>query len=104
MLALCYRWHHVATALRRCPGFHTFGGPFVEASGRELFVASAEGLRHIVSGYRLLRQWATALGLYLASSDRYETRSSSVILPLRWSLIFWVISGSCVLLPSTPII
>jgi hypothetical protein len=56
MLALCYRWHHVATALRHCPGFHTFSGPFVEASATEPLFASAEGASPHRQGHRLLRQ------------------------------------------------
>lgn len=35
----------------------SFCGPFIEVIGRESFLASAGGLRRIVKGHRLLRQW-----------------------------------------------
>jgi hypothetical protein len=35
----------------------SFQGPFIEATGRGSFLSSAEGLRRIVRGHRLLRQW-----------------------------------------------
>jgi hypothetical protein len=35
----------------------SFHGPFIEATGRGSFLSSAEGLRGIVKGHRLLRQW-----------------------------------------------
>jgi hypothetical protein len=36
----------------------SFSGPFVEVDGRDAFFASADGLRRIVRGHRLLAQWA----------------------------------------------
>lgn len=35
----------------------SFRGPFIEATGKESFLTSADGLRRIVKGHRLLRQW-----------------------------------------------
>jgi predicted SnoaL-like aldol condensation-catalyzing enzyme len=34
-----------------------FEGPFVKVAGRDAFLRSAEGLKKIVRGHRLLRQW-----------------------------------------------
>lgn len=36
----------------------SFHGPFVQVRGREAFLDSAAGLKPIVRGHRLLRQWA----------------------------------------------
>jgi len=36
----------------------SFHGPFVQLRGREAFLHSAAGLKPIVRGHRLLRQWA----------------------------------------------
>lgn len=36
----------------------SFHGPFVQLSGRDPFLDSAAGLKPIVRGHRLLRQWA----------------------------------------------
>jgi len=35
----------------------SFRGPFIEVSGLDAFLASAEGLRRICNGHRLLHQW-----------------------------------------------
>jgi ketosteroid isomerase-like protein len=35
----------------------TFEGPFVKVSGRDDFLQSAQGLKPVVAGHRLLRQW-----------------------------------------------
>ena len=35
----------------------TFRGPFVEVDNAEAFLASAQPLRSIVSGHRLIKQW-----------------------------------------------
>jgi SnoaL-like domain len=35
----------------------SFRGPFLQVDGKEQFFAGAEGLRQIVRGHRLLRQW-----------------------------------------------
>jgi predicted SnoaL-like aldol condensation-catalyzing enzyme len=35
----------------------SFRGPFVQVTGQEAFFASAAGLRPIVRGHRLVRQW-----------------------------------------------
>ncbi|HMJ35582.1 MAG TPA: nuclear transport factor 2 family protein [Baekduia sp.] len=37
-----------------------FDGPFVSVTGKEAFFASAEGLRRITRGHRLLRHWEDA--------------------------------------------
>ncbi|HEV3267232.1 MAG TPA: hypothetical protein VGZ68_02410 [Acidimicrobiales bacterium] len=37
-----------------------FVGPFLQVESRELFFEGAEGLRSIVRGHRLLRQWSDA--------------------------------------------
>jgi hypothetical protein len=34
-----------------------FEGPFLKVTGREAYLAGAEGLRQIVGGHRLVRQW-----------------------------------------------
>lgn len=36
----------------------SFSGPFVQVRGRDPFLASAAGLRPVIRGHRLLRQWA----------------------------------------------
>lgn len=36
----------------------SFSGPFVQVRGRDPFLASAAGLKPIIRGHRLLRQWA----------------------------------------------
>ena len=38
-------------------GDFSFRGPFLEVDGRAAFFEGAEGLRRIVRGHRLLRQW-----------------------------------------------
>ena len=45
-----------AVQLVLADGF-SFHGPFVETTGRGSFLSSAEGLRRIVKGHRLLCQW-----------------------------------------------
>lgn len=35
----------------------SFEGPFLQVQGKDAFFAGAEGLRRIVRGHRLLRQW-----------------------------------------------
>ena len=35
----------------------SFRGPFIEVSGLDAFLASADGLRRICNGHRLLHQW-----------------------------------------------
>jgi len=37
-----------------------FTGPFLQVEGKEPFFTGAEGLRSIVRGHRLLRQWSDA--------------------------------------------
>jgi hypothetical protein len=37
-----------------------FSGPFIQVQGRAKFLESASGLREIVRGHRLLRQWSDA--------------------------------------------
>ena len=36
----------------------SFSGPFVQVRGRDLFLDSAAGLKPIIRGHQLLRQWA----------------------------------------------
>jgi hypothetical protein len=36
----------------------SFQGPFLQVRGKEPFFAGAEGLRGVVGGHRLVRQWA----------------------------------------------
>jgi predicted SnoaL-like aldol condensation-catalyzing enzyme len=35
----------------------SFRGPFIETAGKDAFFKSAEGLKRIARGHRLLRQW-----------------------------------------------
>jgi len=35
----------------------SFQGPFLQVEGREAFFAGAQGLRPVVRGHRLIRQW-----------------------------------------------
>jgi ketosteroid isomerase-like protein len=66
----------------------SFRGPFVEVRGREPFFASAEGLRGIVRGRRMLRQWVEGDEV----SSIYEvlietpTRAGSVVMS-EWHVV-----------------
>ena len=51
----------------------SFCGPFIETTGRESFLTSAEGLRRIVMGHRLLRQWEDGSEVSSVYEVRIET-------------------------------
>jgi hypothetical protein len=56
LTAFCTADFEAARAL--LAGEFAFCGPFVQVRGREAFLDSAAGLKPIVRGHRLLRQWA----------------------------------------------
>jgi hypothetical protein len=50
-----------------------FTGPFLQVESRELFFEGAQGLRSIVRGHRLLRQWSDADSVSSVYDVNFET-------------------------------
>jgi hypothetical protein len=67
-----YSGDHESAGRVLADGF-SFSGPFVTVQGRDAFLASAEGLRRIAKGHRLLHQWADGSDVCSVYEVRLET-------------------------------
>lgn len=69
----------------------SFSGPFVEVTGRDAFLASAERLRPILRGHSVVRQWIDGSDVATIYDVRIETPASSGV--VRMSEWHSVIDG-----------
>jgi hypothetical protein len=66
----------------------SFRGPFLQAQGRDAFFAGAQGLRPIVRGHRMLRQWVDGAEVCSIYDVTLETRSGTGSLPMsEWHTV-----------------
>jgi SnoaL-like domain len=69
------------------PNF-SFRGPFLQIQGRDGFFAGAQGLRPIVRGHRLLRQWVDGTEVCSIYDVTLETPSGSGSVPMsEWHTV-----------------
>jgi hypothetical protein len=59
-----------------------FSGPFIQVEGKKKFLESASGLREIVRGHRLLRQWSDVNDVSSIYEVTFETpfKKGSVVM------------------------
>ena len=60
----------------------SFEGPFVKVDGKDAFLASAQGLRGIVRGHRLLRSWHDGDEICSIFELDVETPKGSAAIPM----------------------
>ncbi len=77
----------------------SFQGPFLKVDGKDAFFAGAEGLRHVVAGHRLVRQWQD--GNEVSSLYEVELRTPAgegTVLMSEWHTVAagQLVSGSVV--------
>lgn len=65
-----------------------FSGPFLESNGADQFFAGAEGLRRIVRGHRLVRQWAEGADISTLYEVEIETAlGKGAVLMSEWDTV-----------------
>jgi hypothetical protein len=66
----------------------TFAGPFLRAEGADAFFTGASGLRSVVRGHRLLRQWAAADEVCSWYELRLSTPAGDGVVPMtEWHTV-----------------
>jgi SnoaL-like domain len=66
----------------------SFEGPFVSVDGKEAFFASAQGLRPVVRGHRLLRRWQDGDEICSIFELEIETPKGSAAIPMcEWNRV-----------------
>ena len=69
------------------PGF-SFRGPFLQVQGRDAFFAGAQGLRPIVRGHQLLRQWVDGADVSSIYDVIFDTLSGTGRVPMsEWHIV-----------------
>lgn len=66
----------------------SFTGPFLEVRGKDAFFAGAAGLRQIVRGHRLLRQWIDGAEVCSLYDVHLETPAGAATIPMsEWHTV-----------------
>jgi hypothetical protein len=66
----------------------SFEGPFVRVDGRDAFFASAQGLRPVVRGHRLLRRWQEGDEICSIFELDVQTPKGSAAIPMcEWNTV-----------------
>lgn len=82
-----YRGDHEAARAEVAPDF-SFKGPFLEVVGKESFFAGAAGLKRIVRGHRMLRQWVQGGDICSVYEVTLETPAGAGSLPMsEWHTV-----------------
>jgi hypothetical protein len=65
-----------------------FNGPFVQVTGKDTFLESASGLRDIVHGHTLLRQWTDGNEVSSIYEVNFVTpRGAGAIVMAEWHIV-----------------